>query len=256
MALMEKDSAKAREYLGKARTLDEKNPASYMMLASMDLAERNNEGALAEYDALLAHREGFVRALLAKAVVLDTMGKDEEAVVTYKEAIKSGDPAAYVAYSGSLRKTGDDEGALAIVNEGLSHSVYNTRLTQLKADILYTLKRFDEVLDMSNEIEKVNREAGLSLRTRTYVLMKEYDKAVAAARQMCDFNPKNPGRIRDPGQRQHERGPDRRLGQGPQRGRGQVRPRPVTVAGTRPLLLQPGRLPQGPDLSRLGHQER
>ena len=193
MALMDKDATKAREYLGEARNLDKKNPAPYMMLASMDLAERNSEGALAEYDALLAQRAGYVRALLAKAVVLDTMGKGDEAAAAYKEAVKTGDAVAYMAYAGSLRKAGDDEGALAVVDEGLSHSAYNTRLIQQKADILYALKRYDEVLAMSDEIEKINREAGLSLRTRTYVLMKEYDKAVAAARQMCDFNPKNPG---------------------------------------------------------------
>jgi len=193
MSLMDNAPAKAREYLGKARSLDEMNPASYMMLASMDLSEKDTEGALAEYNALLARRAGYVRALLAKAVVLDTLGKSEEADATYKEAIKSGNPAAYMAYSGSLRKAGDDQGALAVVNEGLGHFAYNTRLIQQKADILYTLKRYDEVLDMSNQIEKVNREAGLGLRTRTYVLMKEYDKAVTAARQMCDFNPKNPG---------------------------------------------------------------
>ncbi|XXJ20932.1 XrtA/PEP-CTERM system TPR-repeat protein PrsT [Desulfovibrio caledoniensis] len=193
MALLDKNSADAREYLGKARSLDEKNPAPYMMLASMDLAERDTESALAEYDALLAQRPGYMRALLAKAVVLDTLGKGAESASVYQEAIKSGDDAAYMAYAGSLRKAGDDEGALAVVNEGLAQSANNIRLVQQKADILFALKRYEDVLTMSNEIEKINREAGLSLRTRTYVLMKEYDKAVAAARQMCEFNPKNPG---------------------------------------------------------------
>ncbi|OIQ49155.1 Photosystem I assembly protein Ycf3 [Pseudodesulfovibrio hydrargyri] len=192
MSLLDKDSAKAREYLDQARSLDAKNPAPYMMLASIDLAERDTDSALAEYNALLAQREGFVRALLAKAVVLDTLGNAGEAVAAYKEAVKSGDATAYMAYAGSLRKAGDNEGALAVANEGLGHSAHNIRLTQLKADILYGMKRYEEVLEMSNGIEKINREAGLSLRTRTFVLMKEYDKAVAAARQMCDFNPKSP----------------------------------------------------------------
>ncbi|MGE4423615.1 MAG: XrtA/PEP-CTERM system TPR-repeat protein PrsT [Pseudodesulfovibrio sp.] len=193
MSLLDKNPKEAREYLGKAQSLDAKNPAPYMMLASMDLAERNAEGALAEYDALLSQRAGFLKALLAKAVILDTLGKDDEASATYKEALKSGDPSAYMAYAGSRRKAGDNEGALAIVNEGLGQIPNSIKLIQQKADILYALKRYDEVLDMSNEIEKLNREAGLSLRTRTYVLMKEYDKAVAAARQMCDFSPKDPG---------------------------------------------------------------
>ncbi|WP_319583437.1 XrtA/PEP-CTERM system TPR-repeat protein PrsT [uncultured Pseudodesulfovibrio sp.] len=192
MSLLDKDTAKAREYLGKAKSLDEKNPAPFMMLASMDLAEKNAEGALSEYNALIAQRPAYVRALLAKAVVLDTMGKNDEAVATYKEAIKSGDASAYMAYAGSLRKAGNDEGALGVINEGLDRFVHNTGLTQQKAEILYAMKRYDDVLTMSNEVEKVNRAAGLSLRTRTYVLMKEYDKAVAAARQMCDFDPKNP----------------------------------------------------------------
>lgn len=193
MSLLDKNTQKAREYLAKAQSLDPKNPSPYMMLASMDLAERNADGALAEYDALLSQREGYTKALLAKAVILDTQGKGDEAAATYKEALKSGDPAAYMAYAGSRRKAGDDEGALAVVNEGLGRFANSIKLIQQKADILYALKRYDEVLTMSNEIEKLNREAGLSLRTRTYVLMKEYDKAVAAARQMCDFNPKVPG---------------------------------------------------------------
>jgi tetratricopeptide (TPR) repeat protein len=193
IALLDSDAAKAREYLGKARSMDEKNPAPYMTLASLDLAERDTDGALAEYNALLEQRPGYVQGLLAKALVLETVGKADEAAATYKEAVKSGDTAAYMAYAGSLRKVGDNEGALAVVDEGLGHSPNNVRLIQQKAEILYALKRYDDVLTMSNEIEKLNREAGLSLRTRTYVLMKEYDKAVAAARQMCDFNPKAPG---------------------------------------------------------------
>ncbi|WP_158946413.1 XrtA/PEP-CTERM system TPR-repeat protein PrsT [Pseudodesulfovibrio cashew] len=192
MELMERNPDKARTLLSKAKALDVKNPTAYMMLASMALAEKKSEDALIEYDELLTNNPNFLRAQLAKAVVLDTLGRADEAEATYKEAVKSGNPSAYLAYAGSKLKSSNTEASLAILNEGLKENPNDESLIRQKAETLFGLKRFDEVLAMSDNLEKLNRNAGLGLRVRTFVLMKDFDKAVATAREICDFAPKSP----------------------------------------------------------------
>lgn len=193
MELAERRPAKARELLELAKKADDANPVSYMMLASMDIAEKKPEEALAEYDALLAKSPDTLQVLMAKAAVLDAMDRSAEAAAVYDEATKSGNPRTYLAYAGSKRKSGDAEGALAIINNGLANNPFNGDLLKAKADVLFGLKRFDDVLVMCDEIERKNREAGMSLRIRTYMLMKDVEKAVATGRQLCDINPKAPG---------------------------------------------------------------
>lgn len=192
MELAERHPEKARELLERAKKADEISPVSYMMLASMDISEKKPEAALAEYDALLVKIPDNLQALMAKASILDALDRNAEAEAAYDEGIKSGNPRAYLAYAGSKRKAGDGEGALAIIQAGLAKNAFYPELVKAKADTLFSLKRFDEVLVMCDEIEEVNREAGMTLRVRTYMLMKDLEKAVATARQLCEIDPKNP----------------------------------------------------------------
>lgn len=192
MELAERRPAKAKELLAKGKSADETNPATYMMLASIYLAEKKPEAALEEYDSLLQHREGYLRALLGKAVILDTLERSTEADAVYQESTKTGHPNAFMAYASSKRKSGDVEGSYAIIQSGLEKNPNHGALLKSKAEVLFALKRFDEVFLMCDEIEKVSRTAGLSLRVRAYMVMEDYEKAIATGRQMCDFAPKDP----------------------------------------------------------------
>lgn len=190
--LMERRPEKAKESLIKAKEADGSNPAPYMMQASIFLAEKKPEAALNEYDAILSKRPDFTQALLGKAVILDTLQRHDAADAVYEEAIKYNHPKAFMAYAGSKRKKRDAEGALAVLEQGLVANANNSELLKAKAEALFALKRFDDVLTMSDEIKSLNRVAGLSLRVQTFMYMKDFEKAIVTARQICDFEPKNP----------------------------------------------------------------
>lgn len=191
MELADRRGDEARQYLARAKDVDEANPIPYMMLASMALAEKKPEGALEEYEALLAKDGNHLRALLAKATLLDTLQRDEEAESVFKESLKSNKPEAFMAYASSKRKGRDLEGSLAIIKQGIAANPADTNLLKAKGDTLFALKRFDEVLAMSDEIETSNRQAAHSLRIRAYMLMNDMEKAIATGRQLTDFNPKD-----------------------------------------------------------------
>jgi len=192
LALTDKDVGRAKKLLAEAKSLDAANPAPYIMLASIHLSEKKPEEAVAEYDSLLEHRKGYLQALLNKAAILEALNRQEDAEQVYVESVKSGDPRAYLAYAGSKRKKQDAEGALTLVNEGLTKSPNNRELIKMKAETLFSMKRYDDVLTMSDELEKVQREAGLGLRVRAYLLKGDLGKAIVAAKQMVDHSPKYP----------------------------------------------------------------
>lgn len=192
MELQARNPEKARELLAKAKSVDETNPAPYMMLASMSLSEKRPDEALAEYDALLIHRGDYLRALLGKAIVLGILGREGEIEAVYVKALETKQPNAFMAYASHKQRARDLEGALAVLDQGLASNPQHGEILKNKAETLFALKRFEDVLVMCDEIEKLNMQAAMSLRVRTYMLMDDVGKAVSTGRQICDLNPKEP----------------------------------------------------------------
>lgn len=190
LSLMDRNPEEAIEYLNKAKVADPDNSASYMVLASIALAGKKPEEALAEYDAYLQKNSGFLPALLAKAAVLDSLKRDAETEAVYKEAIKTGHPRAFMAYAGNKRKGNDFDSAIVIIEDGLTKTPYHSDLMKMKADTLLAMKRFDDVQAMANDLERTNRIAAMSLRSKGYLQAGDYDQAIKAARELCDFRPK------------------------------------------------------------------
>lgn len=182
----------AKESLAQAKASDPANPDPYITLAAMSLAERKPEAALEEYNAILAQRQDFARAWLGKALVLQLLKRPDEAEASYREALKTKSPEAYLAYASNLMRQGKPEEALTIVEQGRSELPFIPDVERLRAQILLSMKRYDDVLSLCNELEKRNQSAALGLRTRTYMLKGDFDKAVVSARQIIDFFPDQP----------------------------------------------------------------
>jgi len=191
MELAENRPGEARKHLVKAKAISDSTPAPYMIMASIALAEKKPELAIEEYDALLEKQPGFLRAQLAKAVTLETLQRPEEAEAVYKDSLASKNHMAFMAYSSFKRKSGDEEGALAVINQGLGINSGEPELLKAKADVLLALKRFDEVLVMTKELESYSQVAAYTLRVRTHMLNKDVEAAITTARELTDFNPKS-----------------------------------------------------------------
>lgn len=183
---------KAKEYLAKAKESNPDYPNSYLTLAALHLAQKKPEEALKEYTALLERKPEFTRAWLGKAMVLQLMHRPDEADASFKEALKTNTPEAYLSYARSLARGGKPDQALAVLEQGRDKMPFNAGLERLRAQVLLSMKRYDDVLALCDELETRSQSAALGLRTRTYMLKGDTDKAVGSAKQIIEFYPDQP----------------------------------------------------------------
>ncbi|EGB14420.1 PEP-CTERM system TPR-repeat lipoprotein [Pseudodesulfovibrio mercurii] len=183
---------KAKEYLTKAKESNPDNSDPYITLAALHLAQKNPEGALTEYTALLERKPDYVRAWLGKALVLQLLHRPDEAEASFQEALKTNSPEAYLSYAGSLVRGGKPDQALAVLDDGRGKLPFNASLERLRAQVLLSMKRYEDVLQLCDELEEHSRSAALGLRTRTYMLKGDFDKAVGSAKQIIEFYPDQP----------------------------------------------------------------
>ncbi|WP_272699614.1 XrtA/PEP-CTERM system TPR-repeat protein PrsT [Desulfovibrio sp. Fe33] len=192
VALSENNVEKAREYLGKSKESNPDNPDPYTTLAALDLAQKKPEGALTEYSTLVDRHPEFVRAWLGKALVLQLLNRQDEAEAAFKQALQTNSPEAYLGYAESLARKGRAEEGLAVLNQGSEKLPFNIEMERLKAQLLLSMKRYDDVLLLCDQLEKQNQSAALGLRTRTFMLKGDYDKAVGSAKQIIEIYPGEP----------------------------------------------------------------
>lgn len=187
IALANKEVDRANEFLAKAKSVDPSNPQSYFMTAAIRLAQNKPIEAVAEYDLLLEQRPDYIRALFARAAILDILGENSEVVSSYERALKSGEADAYVGYAIYLQKHGKNEEALELVDKGIAEHVGHPGLSSLRVDLLLKLKRFEDVLAVCQDIERHDPGSALMLQIRTYMLMNENEKALQSAKQLVEF---------------------------------------------------------------------
>lgn len=187
--LSDNNADKAKEYLAKAKESNPDNPDPYLTLAALHLAQKNPEGALQEYTALHERKPGYARAWLGKALVLQLLHRPEEADQSFQEALKTNSPEAYISYAENLMRGGKQDKALAVLEDGRGKLPFNAAIERLRAQALLSMKRYDDVLALCDELEEHSRSAALGLRTRTYMLKGDSDKAVGSAKQIIEFFP-------------------------------------------------------------------
>lgn len=187
IALANKEVDRANELLAKAKEINPASPHPYLMTAAIRLAQNKPEEAVTEYDSLLEKRPDYLRALFAKAAIFEIIGKNEEAVASYEKGLLLGEADAFSGYAIYLQKHGKQEEALALVERGLESHAGHPGLDSLRIELLLRMERFQNVLTKCQDIERHDPGKALRLQTRTYMLMREYEKALISARQMVEF---------------------------------------------------------------------
>ncbi|WP_018124097.1 XrtA/PEP-CTERM system TPR-repeat protein PrsT [Desulfovibrio oxyclinae] len=193
IALSAKEMDRAEELLAKAKSVDPSNPSPYLMRAGLQLAMKQPEEALAEYDALLEQRPEFLRGLLGKAAVLELMDRPEAVEACFEKGLQTGEPEAYAGYASYRIRQQRPEDALKLVSDGLETHRGHQGLEAMRAEVLLSMKRYDDVLEICREKERHSPGSSLGLQTRALMMKGDFEKALVAARQITDFQPKNPG---------------------------------------------------------------
>lgn len=175
--------------LQKAKKMDPAFPASYQNLASYYAVTGNYDKAIEEYRALMQNDPRNTRAMLALAALYELKGNDVEAIGYYQKAKDANAPEAFLAQASYHLKKKETDKALKVLDEAIKSDARNVSAMEMKGRILVADNKFKDALKVFEDIESLNREAGVALKINTYVMMKEYHKALEQARRVIERHP-------------------------------------------------------------------
>lgn len=175
--------------LQKAKQTDPNLYASYFNLATYFAAVGEYEKALNEYRSVLQHDPGNIKALMSMAALFDMKGRDKEALSFYKQAKGTKDPAAFLALANYHLKKNENANALAVLNEAIKAIPRNTAVLELKGRIYLRENKYKDAIKVFDDIEAISPDLGFRLKIDTYVMMKDYSKAVEQARRFITIKP-------------------------------------------------------------------
>jgi len=190
--LLEKEHDAAKKYLGQAKESDPANVMAYFDSASILVSDKAFEKAIAEYDGVLKHHPKNPKAWLEKGMTLDVLGRKQDAESCFVEAKKYGVAKEYAAIASSRLHMGLYNEALVDLNEALALWPSNLLLLDMKGDLLLRTGHHKEMLALCKALYAVHPMKGLDLEIGTYLLMEDYDNALASAERLKNKYPDIP----------------------------------------------------------------
>lgn len=169
-----------------------KNPGAtgpVFALANHYVVRNEPEQALSAYAEILKQQPTNLKALLGTATVLASMQRHQDALTYYMRARESHDPAAYLALSRFHEQQGRLESALQTGSEALGRYPRSLPLLEQQGRLLLKANRGDEALKLFGDVVAIAPETALTLQVAAYQTMKQFPKAVAAAKQAISSKP-------------------------------------------------------------------
>ena len=191
VAFSQRQIEEAVQYLQTAKKSDPSFWSSYYYLASYFASQGESDKAIAEFQEVLAKDPQNVKALLSVAALQDLRGRDKEALEAYTRAKQTKSDAAYLEVAEYYLRKKDSANALKVLNEAVSANSKNMAALETKGKLLAADKKYKEALDVFDEIEQINKEAGLVLKLNTYMVMNDAPKALEQAQKIVSANPKS-----------------------------------------------------------------
>ena len=156
------DMPAARKALDKAVQLQPTYFPAVANLASLDLRERNVDGARQRYKQLLAKEPGNLSALLALAQLENASGGSTETVVGLLKEARRANPtseAAVAALAGYYVTKNDPKQALAVAQEGLASAPNSTRYLDLVGQLMLQTGSADQAIATYRKLASTNPES-------------------------------------------------------------------------------------------------
>ena len=191
VAFSQRQIEEAVQYLQTAKKSDPSFWSSYYYLASYFASQGESDKAIAEFQEVLAKDPQNVRALLSVAALQDLRGRDKEALEAYTRAKQTKSDAAYLEVAEYYLRKKDSANALKVLNDAVSANPKNMAALETKGKLLAADKKYKEALNVFDEIEQINKEAGLVLKLNTYMVMNDAPKALEQALKIVSANPKS-----------------------------------------------------------------
>ncbi len=184
-----KQQVEALKFLQKAKDSDPTLLASYFNMAAYYAALGDNDKALQQYRAILENNPENVIAMIRKASLLETMGNDREAYITYKNALATRKPAAFLALAGYHLKKKEPDKALSVLGDAIKIEPGNAAVLEMKGRVYLGEKKYREAIKVFCDLESIYPGHGLPFMVNTYMQCNELDKALEQAQRIISLKP-------------------------------------------------------------------
>jgi putative PEP-CTERM system TPR-repeat lipoprotein len=185
----QKKQADALRYLQKAKEIDPESTAAAFSLAVFYTSTGDHEKAMGELRYILQKEPNNVRALLSMAALFEQKGQEKEAFDYLIKAKETKTEVGYLTLAIYYIKKKETRKALSVMDEALKALPQNMVILDTKGSYLTEQGKYKDALKVYDEIEAINPDKGLSLKIRTYLMMKDYSKAEELARRITTQKP-------------------------------------------------------------------
>jgi tetratricopeptide (TPR) repeat protein len=152
-----------------------------------------NEEAIKAFDEAIKQKPDFIHlAYYGRGLALSYSGKYQEAITALQQATQAKPDfvAGWSVQSTAYRYLQQWESALTAINKAISLDANNPNLYNEKYVVLSELKRYDEALTAINQaIELAPRTAFYVNRGNAYINLQQYDKAIGDYSKAIELNP-------------------------------------------------------------------
>jgi putative PEP-CTERM system TPR-repeat lipoprotein len=189
MSFGRNDPATGIRDIERAKRCDPTLVTSYLNLAAYYAAASDYPQAIQQYEALLKMNPRDARALLGLAHLYEKNRQDREALAQYQKAARERVPEALMALAEYHLKRGRTDDALLALGEAISVDPQALAPLEAKGCLLVSAKRYFEALGVSADIEKIDLDAGVKLKTAIYLELQDYPAALEQARRLVVIHP-------------------------------------------------------------------
>jgi putative PEP-CTERM system TPR-repeat lipoprotein len=187
--LADKNHAEGMKYLQKAKGCDPAVFDPYFTLAAYYAGSGDLGKAGGEYSAVLQKDPGNVRAMLQLAMLLDSQGRDSEALSYFLKAKETRKPEAYLALANHFALKKNYKKALSVLDEGTKYAPRAVEILELKGRLQQDNRQYREALRTYADLEAIAPERGAILKINTYLAMNDQSEALNQARRALEAKP-------------------------------------------------------------------
>jgi putative PEP-CTERM system TPR-repeat lipoprotein len=166
------------KYLKKAKAANPLYLTSYFNLAKYYAMKREFSKSLDEYKAVLNIDKENINAMVGSAAIYELQGKDSEALSYYKMAKGIGRTVGYINLAEYYLREKQSGKALDVLEDAKKAHPKDLTVLDLTGRIYVSNKEYKKAVNVYEELEKINAEAGLQKIVAVYAASGDFKGAL------------------------------------------------------------------------------
>ncbi len=181
--------AEAIRFLQQSKQINPRLVGPFFTLADYYVGNGDVDKALSEYSAVLNIEPANIKEMVRMAALLESAGRENEAMTFYLKAKETRDPMAYLALAGHFERKADLVGAISVLDEAVRYVPRSPIILEKKAHLCLKGKQYKKALKISYDIATISPERGITLKVTTLLAMNDLHEAKKCAQQAIALKP-------------------------------------------------------------------